>query len=63
RAGNDPRVQRREAGAVDVQTQLLQIDFGTGAAAQPDPNRARPSRASNDPRLQRSNDSNSAHAE
>ena len=53
RASNDPRVNRREIGPVDVRTQPLQIEFGNSAAAQPDPKRAQPTRAGNDPRLQR----------
>ncbi|MFT3931375.1 MAG: ribonuclease E [Spongiibacteraceae bacterium] len=54
RANNDPRVNRREIGPVNVQTQSLQIEFGKSEAAQPDPNRAKPPRANNDPRLKRS---------
>ena len=53
RANNDPRVNRRETGPVDIQTQKRQIEFGTNAAAQPDPTRAKPARANNDPRLRR----------
>ncbi len=53
RATNDPRVNRREIGPVEVQTQAVQVQFGTSAAAQPDSNRARPQRANNDPRLRR----------
>ncbi|HET8711657.1 MAG TPA: ribonuclease E [Spongiibacteraceae bacterium] len=53
RATNDPRVNRREIGPIEINTQVLQIEFGTSAAAQPDPNRVSPSRAGNDPRRQR----------
>ena len=53
-AGNDPRVARRQAAAVAVETVVLQSEpLPAAAAAQPDPDRARPGRAGNDPRLRR----------
>src|SRR5690606_20565728 len=46
RASNDPRVARRQAAAVAVETIVLQSEpLPAAAAAQPDPDRVRPGRA------------------
>src|SRR5690606_9563525 len=52
RAGNDPRVNRRQV-EVAVETQAVPLPFSQAPAAQPDPSRAGISRASNDPRHRR----------
>jgi ribonuclease E len=54
RAGNDPRVNRRQI-AVAVETQAVQIDISQAPAAQPDASRGEAGRASNDPRQRRGN--------
>ncbi len=53
RVTNDPRVNRREAQAIEVQTQVLKVEPLPAAAVEPDPSRAQVARASNDPRLRR----------
>jgi ribonuclease E len=56
RVTNDPRVNRRAAAPVEVQTQVLKVESEVAAAAQPDPNRGgQVVRASNDPRKRRPN--------
>src|SRR5690606_25873484 len=52
RAGNDPRVNRREIH-VTIETKALQIDYTQAPPAQPDAARTAVTRASNDPRLRR----------
>jgi len=55
RATNDPRRNPRNASAVEVKTDTVQLSTLTATPAQPDPNRAQPTRASNDPRQRREN--------
>jgi hypothetical protein len=55
RVTNDPRVNRRAAAPVEVQTQVLKVESQVAAAAQPDPARGGEARASNDPRKRRPN--------
>jgi ribonuclease E len=54
RVTNDPRVNRRTAAPVEVQTQVLKVEPQVAAAAQPDPDRSsQVVRAGNDPRKRR----------
>ena len=55
RATNDPRRNPRNASVVEVKTDTVQLSTLTATPAQPDPNRAQPTRASNDPRQSREN--------
>jgi len=60
RVTNDPRVNRRAAAPVEVQTVVLNTELPPAVAAQPDPSRTQVARASNDPRQRRNEAGNTA---